>query len=764
MMHGQESTSPAARLLSGCLAIACLSVALISFGCNGSQSPPGDAANAPSPQDPVVEKEPATAEGVLRRMVAAYKKASSYADAGEVRLRAQWAEGKIEDSAEFSVKLVRPNRIRMHIYQATVVCDGQQLRAEIEDLPGQVLAKKAPEELTMEAIHADRLLANVLVGGLIGVAPQLVLLLEDDPLKLITHGTEGTILGKPETIAGRNCYRVEIKRTSGTTVFWIDQESYVLRRIVFPTDELRRGLPDTATVEAVSLVAEFAGAQLDAAVDEKAFEFEPRADAELVKFFVPPDPAQLLAKKVPDFRFVDLAGEPVTPESLAGKITVLEFWYTTCKFCRDTLPVLDKVRQQYKDNPKLAFFAVSIDGPEVKNEALRQAFEGLGVQVPIVRDPEQNMGRIFKTQATPSQFIIDAKGVVQYFEVGVPQVKDLAADLSEKLEKLLAGEDIYQEPLEAYQARLQKYERLLEGSADSGSPGQPKVEEIEIPQAQIAERSEPKSFKLTRLWECTELTSPGNILVVDSARAPTRSVGRKPRLLVVDAGKSVAEVGWDGKLVATHQLQIEPAEAISNLRTAAGTDGTPYIAALSSRQQRFHLLDEQCNLVVSYPEDALENRHSGITDVQLGDLDGDGTLEACVGYWEAVGVQRVSLEGKRVWSNRSIVNVAQIAVGGPDAQGARSLVCSNGSETLTTIDSAGRRLGAITLPGRFLYRIVAADLDGDGQPEWCGLAVRADGRNVAVGLDLDGKELWSYELPVGAHRRQIEPIVAGRLI
>jgi thiol-disulfide isomerase/thioredoxin len=768
-MRRSRVTGFASRLSWESLAITCLGLALLSFGCNPSQSKPDEGSpeaspdpDEPTPQAPVVEQEPAAAARVLERMVAAYKNASSYADAGTLLLKAKLGEGEIDESVDLALSLVRPNKIRMEAYEVMFVSDGRQVRAAIEDLRGQVLAKQAPEELTMEWLSADPILMRALDRG-VGTPWQLILLLDDDPLKLLQQGVEETVLGTSGTIDGRDHFRVELRRAYATTVLWIDQETYVLRRIVFPTDEMRRMLAREGPVESVSLVAEFEGAQLGVEVDATAFEFEVPAGAELVKFFVPPDPARLLAKRVPDFKFVDLAGKPVTPESVAGKITVLEFWYTTCGFCRDTLPILDKVRQQYKDNPKLAFFAVSIDGPDVKNEALQQAFEGLGIQVPIVRDPEQQMFTLFNTEGTPCQFIIDAKGVVQHFEVGVPQVTDLAADLSEKLEKLLAGEDIYREPLEAYRARLQKYERLLEGSADSESPGQPGVEEIEIPRARIAERSEPSSFKLARLWECTELTSPGNILVVEAARAPTRSVGRRPRLLVVDASKSVAEVGLDGKLIANDPLDIEPTEAISNFRTAAGADGRRYFALFSFAQQRFHLFDQSWKLLFSFPEDALENNHAGIADVQLADLDRDGNLEAYVGYRDVVGLQRVSLEGERLWSNRSVIDVGQIAVDRPDAQAARRLVCTSRNGALTMIDAEGQRLGEIALPDRFLHRIVAADLDGDGQPEWCGLAAREDGRNVAVGLNLAGKELWSYVLPVGAHRRQIEPIVAGRL-
>ncbi len=760
-------TGPADRMLRNSLAITCLGLGLTCLGCGSSEPPPGDAPKTPeqepaatdklTPQVPVAGKQPATAQSVLQNVVAAYKKAPSYADAGEVRLVGNVDGKKIEQTDPFAITLVRPNKIRMEVYQAMVVCDGNQLHAAVEDLPGQVVAKQAPDKLTIDSVYADPVLAGVLNRG-VGAWRLLILLLEDDPLKSLLQEAQGTTLAKSGTIAGRDCYRVEVKRTYGTTVLWIDQESYVLRRIVFPKELPRQVLARYGTVNSASLVAEFEGAQLGGQVDAKAFEFETPTDAELVKFFVEPHPAQLLAKEVPDFKFTDLAGKPFTPESLAGKITVLEFWSTTCGYCRMTLPSLDKARRQYQDNNQLAFFAVSIDGPEVENEALQRAFEGLGVQVPILRDLEQNMRLRFNTTGTPSKFIIDAKGVVQYSQVGVPQVPDLAAALSEKLEKLLAGEDIYQEPLEAYRKRLKEYEQRLEASADSQSSGETGVKKLEIPRAEIAKRSQPKTFKLTRLWQCKELTAPGNVLVVESAG------GSPPRLLVVDAGRSVAEVGLRGKLIATHPLEIEQTELVTSLRAAAGADGKPYVAALASAQQQFHLLDQQWKLVVSYPQDALENKHSGIADVQLGDLDGDGTLEAYVGYWGLVGVQAVSLEGKRLWSNRSLSNVERMAIGGPDAQGRRHLLCASGSDLLVVIGSGGRRAGELTVPGRLLHWIVAAELTGAAQPELCALAAPKLGEDVAIGLNPKGEELWTYPLPRGNHQLPVEPVIAGRLL
>ncbi len=790
MTHRPKPTGPVCRgytggrLLYCWLAIACLCLGLTCIGCTPSESPPDEVTKAPeqqppaeppsqppeelpagaaaeipvgpspelpaeppakgesTPLTPVTGNQTDAATEVLQGMVDAYKQAPSYADAGQLHLKARMTGAKIDESANFSLTLVRPNKIRMEVYQAVLVCDGKQLRAAIQDLPGQVLSREAPAELSMEAIYADPILAAVLNGGLVGASRQLVLLWEDDPLVALMRDVQDVALGKPGTIAGRDYYQVELKRAYGTTVLWIDKETYVLRRMVFPTEQLRREFSHYGTVDSVSLVADFEGAQLGGEVDPEAFAFSVPEGADLMKFFVPPQPAQLLGKKVPDFKFVDFDKKPVTPESLGEKITVLEFWSTTCSVCRMSLPSFETVRQQYKDNHKLAFFVVSVDEPEIENATLRRALDQLGVHAPIIRDLEMNMGSKFASNGTPTRFIIDGKGVVQDAEAGInPEIPDLAADLSAKLAKLIAGEDIYREPLAEYRKMVQQRQRRLEAMTES----------------RIADRTQPKTVKLARLWTCTEVAAPGNIL-------PLKSSAGRWRLLVVDSGSSVAEVGLDGKLIANHQLQLDPTEAVSNLRTAADGDGRRYFAAFSFGQQRFHLLDQSWTPLLSFPQDALENNHPGIADVQLADLQRDGKIEVYVAYRGAAGLQQVSLEGKRLWSNRSISALVQIAVGGTKDRGPTLLVCTSQSGALTMIDSQGKRLADVTLPGRFLHRIVAADLDGDGQPHWCGLAAQADGSSLAIGLNLEGAELWSYALPAGIHRQPIEPVIAGRLL
>jgi thiol-disulfide isomerase/thioredoxin len=751
------------------LTVICLGVSLACcVGCGGGKqadSTSKDAGQEPVAQDRQASEDkpaseaPTTARGILEAMVAAYKKASTYQDVGTVRLFAKSKEGGpvIEDKPEFSVAFVRPNKLRMHVYQAMLVCDGKKLHASIGDLPEHVLELDAPAKLTIGTVYSDPILTNVMVGGMAGGSPQVGLLLADDPLKEILAGAEEPVLLEPAKIGAFPCHRIEIKRTEGKGVLWIDRKTFAMRRIEYPTDDLAKVIAPSGKLDEISLVAEFSGAQFDAEINPTAFAFETPADAKLVKAFdfsQMPHPAKLLNKPVPEFRFADLKGNAVTAKSLIGKVTVLEFWGTQCEPCRVTLPKLERVLQKYKDNPKVAFQAVSVDPPSVANKELEDVFSGWGIRLPIVRDSEGISRKAFVVRGIPTTFIVGPDGRVQDLEIGGGN-PNLETDLPAKIDKLLAGQDVYQAPLGAYQQWLDQMRENTKRAMESKPSDGEVVQQKEVPRAAIAQRTEPKVVKLSPLWKFTEAGAPGNILVVPRADG-------SPRVLVVDSFKKVVELGPDGKRVATHDLHMQSQEIVSLLTTAVGSDGKRHFCGVAVRQQRLHLYDENFKLLGSFPQDALENPHAGIYDALLADLNGDGALELYVGYFGDVGVQGVGLDGRRKWAFRQISNVMRLTVAGPDPK--RPLLwCTHDRGSLVGLDDQGKPQGEVIVQNRPLYSAYAADLTGGGQPSWCGLSMPELGRTIVVGFNLKGEELWAYELPKGVHEQLIEPVTTGRL-
>jgi thiol-disulfide isomerase/thioredoxin len=742
--------------------LALLAALAIVCGCN----------RAPAPQP-----EPTTAREVLDRMVTAYRQAKTYADSGEARVTF-FADGqKIDDTMNFSVSLERPNKVRINLYDCNMVCDGNRLQATVGEIPNQVLSVKAPERLTTNDIYRN---SDILVGALArqvaGGPIQLALLLDDEPLVPVLDGAQTPVLLEPKQHPDGPCYRVLIDRDDGKLVFWIERNSFVLRRVELPTDRLYEELSARAKVSDLSVVAELKGARLDDPIDAVAFQFAVPEGAKLVDSFrtIPrPEPlSNLLGKPIPEFTFTGLDGHPVTRDSLAGKVAVLYFWATWCGPCFQTLPELETVFQKYKGRGDVAFVAVSIDRsrpsggaapaatqtpdeqPPATDQQLADAFKAAEVHIPIARDLKQFANISFGVQQIPNLFVLGPDGKVQDHEIGYnPQ---LAKELPGRLEKLLAGQSIFDDARRRYDVRLREYEAQFQAPAGQQASGG------DLPRANIAPQGPPTHLKLTKLWRYDALKQPGNILVVPAS-------GGKPKILIVDGwNHAIAELDADGKLVKLHQLDLpkQPEDGIVGyLRTMVDSDGKRYFVGAASGRQQMHLFDEHFARLWSYPDGTSAG---GIADVQPGDLDGDGHPELNVSYYDVVGVQNVSLAGKRLWANRSLANVFRLAVTGAGTSGRRQLLCANQRGVVVPIDSQGRDGSPLDVNRRFLRSVYSAQLLGDGRTQYCGIAMvqtNQDLQELVVGFDLSGRELWSFPLPVGLqHDAAVEMVTSGNVL
>ena len=205
----------------------------IAVGC--TQEPPSESKRPAPSESPAKPKETSpgaepkalTARDVLDRMVAAYRKASSYADAGTVHLVAEAGDKKTHDwTANFSLALRRPNKVRIQAYQAMLVCDGKKMYAAMNNLPGQVLVRPAPEALNLKTLDVDLILANALTRDFAGVMPQFMLLFARQAGRgRLLREAEEPELAESGHIDGRDCYRVKIKWPDDMATFWIDQET-----------------------------------------------------------------------------------------------------------------------------------------------------------------------------------------------------------------------------------------------------------------------------------------------------------------------------------------------------------------------------------------------------------------------------------------------------------------------------------------------------------------------------------------------------------
>ena len=658
-----------------------------------------------------------TGREVLEAMAAAYRKAKTYQDHGAVRMVIQIRDQKPVDRSEpFAVSFERPNKLSMDVYTAKVRCDGKSF----------TLSWKICRAKFWNATRPPNGHQNYRIRHSFG--PEFV------------HGS-----GRCRTAAyfiierrcpGAYCSKARKSRSSasrarstaaraiayrsadpyGLSTFWVDRDSLVLRRIVLPSDSLRAEAEQTSggPIESISVVAEFTGAELDRPVDSKAFAFEmPDGQFQTVKYFIPPHPGQWMGKKLPDFKFTDLTGNAITPQSLAGKTVVLIYWSGKFPSFGQNLLDFQKLSDAYKNNAKVAVCVVCAD-VNADPKALENYCRSIKIAMPIYRNLEETDPELRTTELPKLAYLIGPDGIMQDFEYD--EKANFSAVLPPKIDRLLAGQNLSEQAAEAIEKTWKNMRNCWKTEIAKGKP---------FPRRKSPNAANRKRSSSSRFGNAQEVKDPGNIVVVQEPKRP-------PRLLVVSPPSTVAEIGLDGKVIALHKLNLTGGELVTNLRAFTTEKGKTYVAAFAGVQQRMHLFDLEDKLHLSYPEDALKNPHSGIADVELCDLDGSGSPKIYVGFWGVVGVHCVGLDGKRLWPNRSLANVARMAAGPADESGRRDLICMNllseQNSSLMVLNAQGQGQGEITIDKRSLRNFQSADLLGNGNPLWCALAVSNEGR------------------------------------
>ncbi|ADL69125.1 TlpA family protein disulfide reductase [Thermoanaerobacterium thermosaccharolyticum] len=115
----------------------------------------------------------------------------------------------------------------------------------------------------------------------------------------------------------------------------------------------------------------------------------------------------------PDFSLKDINGNTMTLSKLRGKKVILNFWATTCPYCKIEMPELNKFYQNHKKDVVL----LAIDIGEEKS-TVENYLEGKGYGFTILLDSDAKTAINYKVQFIPMSFFIDEKGIIRSISNG----------------------------------------------------------------------------------------------------------------------------------------------------------------------------------------------------------------------------------------------------------------------------------------------------------------------------------------------------------
>lgn len=113
-----------------------------------------------------------------------------------------------------------------------------------------------------------------------------------------------------------------------------------------------------------------------------------------------------IGELAPDFKLKNLSGEEVSLSDYRGKIVLINFWATWCKFCDIEMPDLNDINN---DNEDVVVLAVDVmeELPKVK-----KYIEKGGYDFEVVLDTEGSISQDYLVSSFPTTYAVDKDGIL----------------------------------------------------------------------------------------------------------------------------------------------------------------------------------------------------------------------------------------------------------------------------------------------------------------------------------------------------------------
>jgi len=116
----------------------------------------------------------------------------------------------------------------------------------------------------------------------------------------------------------------------------------------------------------------------------------------------------------PDFTLRSSTGKNLKLSEYRGRVVMINFWATWCAPCREELPHLNRLYQQYR-RAGFVLLGVNIDDNPKSAQAMATHVK---LAFPVLFDTGKQVSKRYDVDAMPSTLIIDRDGKVQYVHRG----------------------------------------------------------------------------------------------------------------------------------------------------------------------------------------------------------------------------------------------------------------------------------------------------------------------------------------------------------
>jgi thiol-disulfide isomerase/thioredoxin len=133
----------------------------------------------------------------------------------------------------------------------------------------------------------------------------------------------------------------------------------------------------------------------------------------------------------PDLTTYKLEGK--LPDSLKGKVVLVDFWASWCAPCAKSFPAMEELQKRYPD--RVVVLAISVDEKAADMQGFLKKHPASFL---VVRDAEHKLVAAVNAESMPTSFLVDTTGKVRFIHHGF-HGEETRKQYLEEIESLLKG-------------------------------------------------------------------------------------------------------------------------------------------------------------------------------------------------------------------------------------------------------------------------------------------------------------------------------------
>lgn len=127
-----------------------------------------------------------------------------------------------------------------------------------------------------------------------------------------------------------------------------------------------------------------------------------------------PVTAGVMSGEAPDFTLKSHSGQNIRLSEYRGEVVLINFWASWCGPCRQEMPLLDELHNQYN---ALGFTVLGVNVEQDPYQA-RKLLKDMPVSFPVLFDDRSVVSKQYDVIAMPSTVLVDRNGNMRYLHKG----------------------------------------------------------------------------------------------------------------------------------------------------------------------------------------------------------------------------------------------------------------------------------------------------------------------------------------------------------